>query len=118
MQIRSKLLRLIIVILSNINEQHLNSVGVRRRIDINIVETLSVYFTKKNVSCGYSSRAGSQHVFGRFINQLRVKLSFTLERAASNEYPLQTFSLRNKKMALWVSIGLDLVRNSLYCKDI
>ena len=42
-------------------------------------------------------------------------MSFTLERAASNEYPLQTFSLRNKKIALWVSIALDLVLNSLYC---
>ena len=28
-----------------------------------------------------------------------------------NEYPLQTFSLRNKKMALWVSIAFDLVLN-------
>ena len=35
--------------------------------------------------------------WGCFFNLLRVKLSFTLERAASNEYPLQTFSLRNKK---------------------
>ena len=34
-----------IVVLSIISEQHLNSVGVRRRIDLNIVETLSVYFT-------------------------------------------------------------------------
>ena len=67
-----------------------------------MVETLSVYFTK-NVSCEYSSHGGSQTVLGRFINLLRVKLSFTLERAASNEYPLQTFSLL-------VSIGLDLAR--------
>ena len=37
--------------------------------------------------------------------------AFTLERAASNEYLLQTFSLRNKKIALWVSIALDLVLN-------
>ena len=80
------------MILSNISEQHLNNVGVRRRIGLKIVETLSVYF-KKNVSCVYSS----QNVLGCFINLLRVKLSFTLERAASNEYPLQTFSLRNKK---------------------
>ena len=38
---------------------------------------------------------------------------FTLERAASNEYmyPLQTFSFRNKKIALWVSFALDLVLN-------
>ena len=38
---------------------------------------------------------------------------FTLERAASNEYmyPLQTFSFRNKKRALWVSFALDLVLN-------
>ena len=34
---------------------------------------------------------------GRFINLLGVKLSFILERAASNEYPLQKFSLKNKK---------------------
>ena len=47
-----------------------------------------------------------------------IKLSVTLERTASNEYPLQTFSLRNKKIALWVSIALDLVLNSLYCTDI
>ena len=66
----------------------------------------------------YSSRAASQHVLGRYINLLRVKLSFTLERAASNEYPLQKFSLRNKKIALWVSIGLELALNSLYCRDI
>ena len=84
------------MILSNISEQHLNNVGLRRRIGLKIVETLSVYF-KKNVSCVYSSRYGSQNVLGCFINLLRVKLSFTLERAASNEYPLQTFSLRNKK---------------------
>ena len=84
------------MILSNISEQHLNNVGVRRRIGLKIVETLSVYL-KKNVSCVYSSRRyGSQNVLGCFINLLRVKLSFTLERAASNEYPLQTFSLRNK----------------------
>ena len=37
--------------------------------------------------------------------------AFTLERDASNEYPLQTFSLRNKKIVLWVSIALDLVLN-------
>ena len=67
-----------------------------------MVETLSVYFTK-NVSCEYSSHAESQTVLGRFINLLRVKLSFTLERVASNEYPLQTFSLL-------VSFGLDLAR--------
>ena len=42
-------------------------------------------------------------LFCRFINLLWVKLSFTYERAASNEYPLQTFSLL-------VSIGLDLAR--------
>ena len=91
------------------SEQHLNSVGVRRQIGLKIVGTLSVYFTK-NVSCGYSSRVGSQTVLGRFINLLGVKLSFTLERVASNEYPLQTFSL--------VSIGFDLVPSGLYCKDI
>ena len=57
--------------------------------------------------------------FGSFhLSAKGIKLSFTLERAASNEYPLQTFSLRNKKIALWVSIALDLVPNSLYCKDI
>ena len=84
------------MILSNICEQHLNKVGVRRRTGLKIVETLSEYF-KKNVSCEYSLRAGSQDVLGRFFNLLRVKLSFTLERAASNEYPLQTFTLRNKK---------------------
>ena len=89
-------LKILNVILSNISEQHLNNVGVRRRIGLKIVETLSVYF-KKNVSCVYSSRYGSQNVLGCFINLLRVKLSFTLERAASNEYSLQTFSLRNKK---------------------
>ena len=89
------------MILSNISEQHLNNVGVRRRIGLKIVETLSVYF-KKNVSCVYSSHYGSQNVLGCFINLLRVKLSFTLERAASNEYPLQTFSLRNKKSALGI----------------
>ena len=44
--------------------------------------------------------------------------AFTQERAASNEYPLQTFSLRNKKIALWVSIALDLVLNILHCTDI
>ena len=32
--------------------------------------------------------------------------------------PLQIFSLRNKKIALWVSVGLDLFLNSLYCKGI
>ena len=84
------------MILSNISEQHLNKVGVRRQIGLKIVETLSVYF-KKHVSCDYSSRAGSQNVLGRSINLLRVKLPFTLERAASNEYPLQTFFFRNKK---------------------
>ena len=57
--------------------------------------------------------------FGSFHKSAKgIKLSFTLERAVSNEYPLQTFSLRNKKIALWVSIALDLVLNSLYCKDI
>ena len=84
------------MILSNISEQHLINVGVRRHIGLKIVETLSVYF-KKNVSCEYPSPAGSQNVLGRFINLLRLKLSFTLEIAASKEYPLQTFSLRNKK---------------------
>ena len=69
------------MILSNISEKHLNSVVVRRQIDLNIVGTLSVYFTKK-------------------------------------KRKLQTFSLRNKKIALWVSIGLDMVLNSLYCRDI
>ena len=54
---------------------------------------------------------------GRLINLLRVKLSFTLERAASYEYTLKKNSLRNKKKALWVFIGLDLVLNSLYCRD-
>ena len=71
---------------------------------------------KKRKLCN-SSRA-DRNVLGRLINLLRVKLSFTLERAASKEYPLQTFSLRNKKIALSVSIGLDLVLNSLYCTDI
>ena len=63
------------------------------KISLHIVETAFLYILK-NVSCGYSSRAG-QYVLGSFINLLKVKLSFTLERAASNEYPLQTFSLRN-----------------------
>ena len=90
------------MIQSNISKQHLNNVGVRRRIGLKIVETLSGYFTK-SVSCEYSSRAGSQTVLGRFINLLRVKLSFTLERVATNEYPLQPFSLL-------VSIDLDLAR--------
>ena len=75
------------------------------KISLHIVETAFLYILK-NVSCGYSSRAG-QNVLGRFINLLKVKLPFTLERAASNEYPLQTFSLRNKKISLWVSIGLE-----------
>ena len=91
------------MILSNKSEQHLSNVGVRRRIGLKIVETLSVYFTKNVINCEYSSHAGSQTLLGRFINLLRVKLSFKLERAASNEYPLQTFSL-------FVSIGLDLAR--------
>ena len=88
---------------------------------------------KKNVSCEYSSRTESQNVLGRFINLIRVRLfvcldtganllrnqglSFTLERAASNEYPLHTFYLRNKKIALWVSTGPNLVLNRLYCKN-
>ena len=93
------------MILSNKSEQHLYYVGVRRRIGLKIVETLSVYFAKNVISCEYmySSHARSQTVLNGFINLLRVKLSFTLERAASNEYPLQTFSLL-------VSIGLDLAR--------
>ena len=85
----------------------MNNVGVRRRIGLKIVETLSVYL-KKNVSCVYSSRYGSQNVLGCFINLLRVKLSFTLERAASNEYPLQTFSLRNKKERFGYPLVLTL----------
>ena len=103
------------MILSYISEQHLNKVGVRRRIGIKIVEPLSVYLKKKCklwvlITCRITK------CFGRFSNLLRVKLSFTLERAASNEYPLQTFSLRNKKKR--VGYPLFLVRSSLYCKDI
>ena len=105
------------MILSNISEQHLNSVGVRRRIGLKIVETAFLYISRKNLSCGYSSHA-CQNVLGRFINLLRVKPPFTLERADSYENPLQKFSLRNRKKALWVFIGLDLVLNSLYCRDI
>ena len=74
---------------------------------------------KKRKLC--NSSLADHNVLGRFINMLRVKLSFILERAASNEYsheyPLQKFSLGNMKIALWVSIGLDLVPNSLYCTD-
>ena len=80
----------------------MNIVGVRRRIGLKIVET---------------ARA-CQNVLGHFINLLRVKPSFTLERAVSYEKPLQRFSLRNKKKALWVLIDFDLVLNSLYCRDI
>ena len=79
----------------------INNVGVRRQIGLKIVETLSVYFTKncklwvhKLITCLITK------CLGRFINLLGVKLSFTLERAASNEYPLQTFSLKNKKYPL------------------
>ena len=54
------------------------------KICLHIVETAFLYILK-NVSCGYSSRAG-QNVLGRFINLLKVKLAFILERAASNEY--------------------------------
>ena len=103
------------MILSNISEQHLNKVGVRRRTGLKIVETLSVYF-KKKVSCEYSSHAGSQDVLGRFINLLRVKLSFTLERAASNEYPLQTFTLRNKKERFGYPLILTCVRGVCIAK--
>ena len=78
-------------IISSISEQHLNNVRVRRRIGLKIVKTLSVYFTKKCklwvlITCLITK------CLGRFINLVRVKLSFTLERVASNEYPLQTYS--------------------------
>ena len=78
------------------SEQHLNKVGVRRRICLKIADTISVYFKKKFklwvfITCRITK------CLGRFIYLLRVKLSFTLERAATNEYSLQTFSLRNKK---------------------
>ena len=106
------------MILSNISGQHLNNVGVRLRIGLNIVETAFLYISRKNVSCATHQVPTKMFSVVSFINLLRVQLSFTLERAASNEYPLQLFSLRNKKMALWVSIGLDLVPSSLYCKDI
>ena len=101
------------MILSNISGQHLNCVEVRLRIAF-------LYILRKNVSCV------THHVPTKMFwvvplicyGYMYKAVIHRLERTASNEYPLQTFSLRNKKIELWVSIALDQVLNSLYCKDI